>query len=77
MNDLLRHLTDSVLVAMVLGGAVLAIVRPGIIVQWARQAHKDIPEGDKTILWIARFVGICGLGVGIFFFIIIIRSFRF
>jgi hypothetical protein len=71
----LRHLTDVVLAALVLGVAVLAIFRPVVIVRWAKRAHPDLPEDDGTILWIARLVGVGGLGVGLFFLMIIVRSF--
>jgi hypothetical protein len=71
----LRHLTDVVLAALVLGVAVLAVLRPVVIVRWAKRAHPDLPEDDETILWIARLVGVGGLGVGLFFLVIIVRSF--
>ncbi len=71
----MRHLTDVVLAALVLGVAVLAILRPVVIVRWAKRAHPDLPEDDETILWIARLVGVGGLGVGLFFLVIIVRSF--
>ncbi len=71
----MRHLTDVVLAALVLGVAVLAILRPVVIVRWAKRAHPDLPEDDETILWIARLVGVGGLGVAVFFLVIIVRSF--
>lgn len=71
----MRHLTDVVLAALVLGVAVLAVLRPVVIVRWAKRAHPDLPEDDETILWIARLVGVGGLGVGLFFLVIIVRSF--
>jgi hypothetical protein len=46
-----------------------------VIVRWAKRAHPDLPEDDGTILWIARLVGIGGLGVALFFVMIIVRSF--
>ena len=71
----MRHLTDIVFAALVLGVAALAILRPVVILRWAKRAHPDIPEDDRTILWIARLVGIGGLGVALFFVLIIVRSF--
>jgi hypothetical protein len=70
-----RNLTDVVLAALVLGVAALAILRPVVIVRWAKRAHPDLPEDDETILWIARLLGVGGLGVGLFFLVIIVRSF--
>jgi len=71
----LRHLIDVILVAWLLGVAVLAILRPVVIVRWAKRAHPDLPEDDETILWIARLVGVGGLGVGLCLLVIIARSF--
>ena len=70
----MRHLTDVVIAALVLGIAALAILRPVVIVRWAKRAHPDIPEDDRTILWIARLVGIGGFGIALFFVLIIVRS---
>jgi hypothetical protein len=71
----LRHLTDVVIATLVLSVAVLAILHPVVIVRWAKRAHPDLPEDDGTVLWIARLIGVGGLGVAVFFFVIIIRSF--
>jgi hypothetical protein len=71
----LRHLTDVVIAALVLGVAVLAILRPVVIVRWAKRAHPDLREEDRKVLWIARLIGVGGLGVAVFFLVIIIRSF--
>jgi hypothetical protein len=74
-NEPLRHLTDVVLAASVLGGAVLAILRPVVIVRWAKRAHPDLPEDDERVLWIARLIGVGLLGIGGFILMIIVRSF--
>jgi hypothetical protein len=74
-GGLLRHLTDVVFAALVLGVAVLAIFRPVVIVRWAKRAHPDLPEDDETILRITRLIGVAGLGVALFFLLIMIRSF--
>jgi len=71
----LRHLADVLFAMLLLGGAVLAVLRPVVIVRWAKRAYPDLPEDDETILWIARLVGVGGLGVGLFFLVIIVRSF--
>ena len=60
---------------LLLGGAVLAIVRPVVIVHWAKRAHPELPEDDETILWIARLIGVGILGIAVFFLVIVIRSF--
>jgi hypothetical protein len=62
---------------MMLIVAVVAIVRPVVIVRWAKRAkraHPELSEDDESALWIARLVGIEGLGVTAFFWIIVIRS---
>ena len=72
----MRHLADVVLAALVLGVALLAILRPVVIVRWAKRAYPDLPEDDDMVLWIARLVGVGGLGVALFFMVIVVRSFR-
>ncbi len=71
----MRHLTDVILVALVLCVAVLAILRPVTILRWAKRAHPDLQEDDNRILWVARIVGLGGLGVAIAFLVIVVRSF--
>jgi hypothetical protein len=71
---LLKH-RDYTHTAAFLSVAILGIVRPVVIVGWAKHAHPGLMEDDEAALWIARLVGIGGLGVVIFFCVIIIRSF--
>jgi hypothetical protein len=54
--------------------AIIGIVRPVIIVRWAKRTHPQLDEDDQSVLWIARLVGIGGLGVTAFFWMIIFRS---
>ena len=70
----MRQLADIVLPAFVLGVAVVAILRPVVIVRWAKRAHPDLPEDDETVLWIARLIGVGGLVLGLFLLMIIARS---
>ena len=71
----MRHLADVLFAMLLLGGAVLAILRPVVIVQWAKRAHPELPEDDETILWIARLIGVGILGIAVFFLVIVVRSF--
>ncbi len=71
----MRHLTDVVFAASLIGVAALAILRPVVIVRSAKRAYPDLPEDDETILWIARLTGVGGLGVALFLLAIIVRSF--
>lgn len=63
----MRHLTDIVFAAFLISVAVLAILRPVVIVRWAKRAHPDLREDDKTVLWIARLLGVVALCVAVFF----------
>ena len=72
---LLRHLADLLFAALMLGVAILAVLRPVVIVRWAKRAHPEIPEGDLRILWITRLIGMVGLGLAVLLSVIIIRSF--
>ena len=71
----MRHLADVIFALLMFGAASIAVLRPVIILRWAKRAYPDLPEEDETILWIARVVGLGGLGVVGFFLLIIIRSF--
>jgi len=70
----MRHVADVLFATVLLTVAVIAIVRPVVIVRWARRAHPQLEEDDQSVLWIARLVGIGGLGVTAFFCMIIFRS---
>ena len=69
----MRHVADVLFAAVLLTIAVIAIVRPVVIVRWARRAHPQLDEDDQSVLWIARLV-IGGLGVTAFFCTVIFRS---
>ena len=66
---------DLLFAALALGLALLAILRPVVIVRWAQRAHPDLSEQNSQALWTTRFIGVSGLGVAIFYLLIIIRSF--
>ena len=68
-------MVDVILTGLALGGAVLAIVRPVVIVRWAKWAHPELPEDDETVLLIARIIGVGGLGLAVFLLVIVARSF--
>jgi hypothetical protein len=70
----MRHVVDILFAALLFTIAVIAIVRPVVSVRWARRAHPQLAEDDQSVLWIARLVGIGGLGVTAFFCMIIFRS---
>jgi hypothetical protein len=70
----MRHAVDVLFATVLLTIALIAIVRPVVIVRWARRAHPQLEEDDQSVLWIARLIGIGGLGVTAFFCIIIFRS---
>ncbi len=57
------------------GFAISGILRPVIILRWAKRAHPELAEDNQAALWTARLVGFVGFGVTVFYFIIIIRSF--
>lgn len=71
----LGQIADVVFPILMVGGAVLAILRPVVIVRWAKRAHPDLPEDDERVLWIARLIGVGLLGIGGFILMIIVRSF--
>jgi hypothetical protein len=71
----LRHLTDVLFALMMYGFVILGIVRPDVIVRWVRQLHPEYAGDEKPLLFIVRLVGWVGLGIVIFFSVIIVRSF--
>jgi hypothetical protein len=70
-----RHVADIIFGVAMLSVAITGIVRPDIIARWAKRAHPELVEDDKSILWITRLIGAGGLCVVAFFWLIIIRSF--
>jgi hypothetical protein len=70
----LSHLADLLFAALMLGITTLAVLRPDVIVRWAKRAHPDIPEDDERILWITRLIGIVGLGAAVLLSVVIFRS---
>ena len=71
----MRHLTDVLFALMMYGFVILGIVRPDVIVRWVRQLHPEYAGDEKPLLFIVRLVGWVGLGIVIFFSVIIVRSF--
>jgi hypothetical protein len=70
----LGHLADVLFAMAMLGFAILSVVRPAVVLRWARRAHPQIAEDNEAALWIARLVGVAGFAVALFFFVIIVRS---
>lgn len=70
----MSHLADLLFAALMLGITTLAVLRPDVIVRWAKRAHPDIPEDDERILWITRLIGIVGLGAAVLLSVVIFRS---
>lgn len=73
---LLDHLGPGLFAALMLGGALTAVIRPGVIVRWARQAHPELREDDADILLLTRFIGLGGCVVAMTILFVMIRSFR-
>lgn len=73
----MRHVVDIVLAVSALSMALLGILRPVVIVRWAKQAHPELRENDETLLSITRLIGVGGLCIALFFLVIVIRSFSF
>jgi hypothetical protein len=71
----LRQLADIFFASVLLGYSVLAILRPVVILRWAKRAHPELPEDDETMWWIPRLIGVVGVGVAGFFLVMIVRSF--
>jgi hypothetical protein len=71
----MRHVADVVFGIAMLSFAITAIVRPVIMVRWAKRAHPQLSEDDKIVLGFTRLIGVGGLCVVAFFWLIIIRSF--
>ena len=71
----MRKLADVLFAVLMLGVMGLGILRPVVIVRWAKRAHPAIPEDDSRILWITRLIGVAGFGVALFLLVIIVRSF--
>ena len=69
------QIADVIFPILMVVGAVLAILRPVVIVRWAKRAHPDLVEDDERVLWIARLIGVGLLGIGGFILMIIVRSF--
>jgi hypothetical protein len=74
MDGALRHVADVGFALALIGVAVVAIIRPVVILRWAKRAHPGLAEDDRAALWVARLVGIGGLGVALFFSLIVLRS---
>ena len=71
----MRHVTDIIFASSFLGVSLLAILRPIVVLRWAKRAHPELPEDDETLWWIPRLLGVVGLGMALFFLVIIVRSF--
>jgi len=63
----MRHAFDLIFGTALLVGALTALVRPVVIVRWAKRAHSQLREDDNAALWTARPMGIGGLLISAFF----------
>lgn len=70
----IHELPSILLILALLGGAITGIVRPVVIVRWAKSAHPQLAEDDRFALLLTRLIGVFGLCITIFALVIIIRS---
>ncbi len=73
----MRHVVDVLFVVIFFSFSFLGILRPSIVVGWAKSAHPEFIGDETPLLFITRIIGFVGLAVSIFFAIIIFRSFQF
>ena len=73
----MRHVLDVLFASAMMSVALLAIFRPVVVLRWAKRAHPALAEDDRAALLVARLVGVGGLGVALFFLVIILRSLRY
>jgi hypothetical protein len=68
------HLTDVLFALAIFSGAITAVVRPRVVLEWAKHAHPQLDKNDKAALLVARLIGIVGLCMSILFVVIVARS---
>jgi hypothetical protein len=69
-----RNTEDMLFGAMLSSVAIIGIARPVVIIRWAQRAHPQIEEDDQFVLSLARFIGIIGSCVMLFYWVLFIRS---
>ena len=60
--------------AMMSSFAIIGIARPAVIIRWAQRAYPQLEEDDQFVLSLARFIGIVGSCVMLFYWVLFIRS---
>jgi hypothetical protein len=71
----LRPVGFVIITALAIGIGVLGILRPVVLVRWAKGAHPDLPEDNEGVLWLVRFIGMIQLAIGLRCLVIIVWSF--
>lgn len=61
-------------IALLVCVGVLGILRPVVLVRWAKGAHPEIPEDDAAVLWFVRFTCLWGVVIGLFLLLRALRS---
>jgi len=69
-----ERVVDVFVAVMMVGICALIIVRPVVVLQWARRAHPQVAEDDANALSIVRLVGVGGLFVTGFFLLVVLQS---
>lgn len=75
MGEDLKNVADVMMTLFLLGTMVMCVFRPDLMALWFKQADPRFDENDQRLLWILRFIGVVGLGIGLVFSIVLIRSF--
>ena len=70
----MERVVDVFVAVMMVGICALIIVRPVVVLQWARRAYPQIAEDDANALSIVRLVGVGGLFVTGFFLLVVLQS---
>jgi hypothetical protein len=61
----LRLLAPIVVAILLLVVGILGIVRPQVVLGWAKQAHPEFAGDDSPLLLIIRFIGIMAVYIAI------------
>lgn len=71
----MRHVIDVLFVLAFFGLGILGVMRPHVIIEWAKRAHPQLTVDDKAVLLLARLIGAGIFCFAVFFAMIILRSF--
>ena len=70
----MRFLVIGLISLSIFGLSTLCIVRPEVVIGWAKRAHPEYAGDGSEIVWVVKLIGGGGFFIGLYIVALIVRA---